>query len=73
MDYDYIDIIKSRSNTEYSFMDNLSKYAENDKPITYEIEFPHDMYDYLGQNRATIPRIMKAVSIISSGDESWYK
>ena len=70
MDYDYIEMIKSRSNTEYSFMDNLSKYSENDKPITYEIEFPHDMYDYLGQNRSTIPRIMKAVSIISSGGQS---
>lgn len=68
MDYDWIEMIKKISATSYSFMDNVKHCTDDeDKSLHYELELPHDLWDYLGQSYGTIPRLIKGVQIASKG------
>lgn len=67
MDLTFIDRIKNNSATEYSFMENIKFSKEESKGIFYQLEFSHDLWDYLGQSQGTIPRLIKGVQIASKG------
>lgn len=68
MDYDWIESIKKISATSYSFMDNVNDCTDHDESKHYKLEFPTDLWNYLGQSRGTIPRLIRGVAIASKED-----
>jgi hypothetical protein len=67
MSFDRIERIKKFSPTSYSFMENLKKCKEDLNVNHFIIEFPQDLWDYMGQKKNIIPKLIRAVSIASSG------
>jgi len=67
IDLNFIERIKKISVTTYSFMDNLKTCKYKEESLHYELEFPYDLWDYLGQSKGTIPRLIKGVQIASKG------
>lgn len=67
MSFDRIERIKEYSSTTYSFMENLKKCREDLNVNHFIIEFPQDLWDYFGQKIKIIPKLIRAVSIASSG------
>lgn len=67
MCFNRIERIKKFSPTSYSFMENLKKCKDDVVVNHFIIEFPQDLWDYFGQKTNIIPKLIKAVSIASSG------
>jgi len=67
MSFDRIERIKKFSPTSYSFMENLKKCKEDLNVNHFIIEFSQDLWDYMGQKKNIIPKLIRAVSIASSG------